>query len=280
MNRLDSATRARILAALCEGMAVRPITRMLGVGKNTVQRLIRDAGDACLRFHDAKVRGLKCRRVQADETWCFVGARAKHVRPERRGEWGDTWLWASVCSTSKIVPAWYLGARDSQAASAFLCDLASRIDGRWELNTDGYRPYINGIAAAMDKVGRQIDYAAVIKSFATPNGRWNDRENRYAQPEVTSIRKVAICGDPDTETASTSFAERMNLGVRQHNRKMARLTNAHAKKREMLNYTLAISYWYYNWVRPHETLGGKTPAMANDLTDHRLSLADLVALLP
>src|SRR5205085_10222336 len=40
MNRLDTEARARVVALLCEGMAVRPIVRATGIAKNTVQSLI------------------------------------------------------------------------------------------------------------------------------------------------------------------------------------------------------------------------------------------------
>ena len=98
MNRLDTDTRIRLVSLLCEGMGVRPIVRATGVAKNTLQKLIREMGAACLRFHDAKVHGLKCGRIEADELWAFVGARQKHVRPERASEWGDIWLWSVLCS--------------------------------------------------------------------------------------------------------------------------------------------------------------------------------------
>jgi hypothetical protein len=61
---------------------------------------------------------------------------------------------------------------------------------------------------------------------------------------------------------------------------MARLTNAHAKSREMLDANMAIAYCYYNWVRPHAALENRTPAMACGIADRRWTVADLVRLLP
>jgi hypothetical protein len=55
----------------------------------TVEKLLRDLGAACMEYHDAHVRDLKSQRIQCDEIWCFVGAKAKNVPEEKKGEWGD-----------------------------------------------------------------------------------------------------------------------------------------------------------------------------------------------
>lgn len=47
MNQLDDDTRVRVLACICEGMGIRPTSRVTGVAKNTIQRLLRDVGRAC-----------------------------------------------------------------------------------------------------------------------------------------------------------------------------------------------------------------------------------------
>ena len=79
MNKLSSADRAKILHLLCEGNSIRSITRLLNVGKNTVSRLMIDAGKACAAFHDEHVRELKSKRIQVDEVWSFIYAKEKNV---------------------------------------------------------------------------------------------------------------------------------------------------------------------------------------------------------
>jgi hypothetical protein len=46
MNKLDPATRARVLHLLCEGNSIRAVTRLTGVSKTTVMKLVADAGCA------------------------------------------------------------------------------------------------------------------------------------------------------------------------------------------------------------------------------------------
>ena len=45
-------------------------------------------------------------------------------------------------------------------------------------------------------------------------------------------------------------------------RRYTRLTNAFSKKAQNLAAAVSLHYMYYNFARPHKTLGGSTPAMA------------------
>lgn len=66
MNRLSVAKRVQILSLLCEGSSMRSIYRLTDASINTVSKLLVDAGRFCAGFHDAKVQGVKVRRVQVD----------------------------------------------------------------------------------------------------------------------------------------------------------------------------------------------------------------------
>jgi len=62
---------------------------MADVSLNTVTKLLVDLGIACERFHDEHVNNVRVRRLQCDEIWSFVGAKAKNVTPEKKAEgWG------------------------------------------------------------------------------------------------------------------------------------------------------------------------------------------------
>jgi DNA-binding CsgD family transcriptional regulator len=54
MNKLDTKTRAQILAMLCESASMRSVSRLTDTSINTVSKLLVDAGRFCAGFHDAK----------------------------------------------------------------------------------------------------------------------------------------------------------------------------------------------------------------------------------
>ncbi len=97
MKRLAMEQKTRVVAALAEGNSIRSTVRMTGVAKNTVIKLVLDLADACAAYHDANVRNLRVRRLQCDEIWQYVGAKAKNVRPEKKAiVWGDVWTWTAI----------------------------------------------------------------------------------------------------------------------------------------------------------------------------------------
>jgi hypothetical protein len=84
-NVLSTAKRVQIVSALVEGVGIRPTGRMCGVSKDTVMKLWVGMGEACARFMDEELRELPCKRLQVDEIWSFVYAKAKNARcPLRR----------------------------------------------------------------------------------------------------------------------------------------------------------------------------------------------------
>jgi hypothetical protein len=56
---------------------MRAITRMTGVSRNTINKLLCDLGRACFEYQDKAFRNLPCKRVQCDEIWSFIGAKEK-----------------------------------------------------------------------------------------------------------------------------------------------------------------------------------------------------------
>jgi hypothetical protein len=74
----------------------------------------------------------------------------------------------------------------------------------------------------------------------------------------------------------TSHIERFNLTIRMTLRQFTRLTNAHSKSLKHHTAMQALFVAWYNFARKHETLKGKTPAMANKLTDHVWTIRELI----
>ena len=273
MNRLSNDDRAKILHLLCEGMSIRAITRLTGASKNTVSKLLIDAGKACAAYHDANVRDVKSARVQVDEIWSFTYAKQKNVAAAKEAPEGagDTWTWTALDADSKLIVSYLVGGRDAEYAMWFMDDLASRLANRVQLTSDGHRAYLEAVEGAF---GCDVDYAQLVKLYGNTIGA----PGRYSPAECTGSKKIRREGNPDIAHVSTSYVERQNLTIRMHMRRFTRLTNAFSKKVENHAHAVALHMMYYNFVRIHKTLR-ITPAMAAGVADRLWEIADIAKLV-
>jgi len=273
MNKLSRDARAQILGMMVEGVSIRAISRMTGASKNTVVKLLEDAGEAFSDYQDRTMRNLTCKRLQVDEIWAFVYAKAKNVETAKAAPEGagDCWTWMAIDADTKLIPSFYIGARDADAAQAFIGDLAGRLANRVQLTSDGHKPYLEAVEQSF---GADIDYAVLIKHYGQPTGALG----RYSPGECTGVDLRRVEGRPDLAHVSTSYAERANLTLRMGSRRFTRLTNAFSKKVENHAHSVAIHTMHYNFVRIHQTLRC-SPAMAADVTDTLWELADMVKVL-
>lgn len=273
MNKLPLQTRVQILSMLCEGSSMRSISRVADVSINTVSKLLVDAGKFCADLHDREVRNVRANRVQADEIWSFVGAKAKNVPTMKQpvDGAGDVWTWTALDSDSKLIVSWLVGGRDSEYALAFMEDVRDRLANRVQLTTDGHRAYLNAVEEAF---GADIDYAMLVKQYGEPEGKKASQERRYSPAVCTGAVKTRIEGSPDPAHVSTSHVERANLTMRMANRRFTRLTNAFSKKFENHVHMVAIYTVWYNFIKMHKTLK-MTPAMAAGVAKTLWSMEDL-----
>ena len=272
MNKLPLEKRVQILTMLVEGSSLRSISRVAGVSINTVTKLLIDAGTACAAFHDEKVRNVTAKAIQCDEIWSFAYAKQKNVRfaksaPEGAG---DIWTWTAIDADSKLIVSWHVGDRSQHTGISFIGDLKARLANRVQLTTDGHKAYLTAVEA----VDFDADYAMLNKIFATDYAG----PGRYSPPKCIGAIKNPIMGNPDPALVNTSFAERQNLTMRMAMRRFTRLTNAFSKKFENHCHSLALYFLWYNWIRPHKTLG-VTPAMAAGLIQTPLKFTDLLTAM-
>lgn len=272
MNRLNIEQQKRVVAALVEGNGLRATARLTGIARMTVEKILRDLGAACHKLHDETVRNLTCKRIECDEIWSFVYAKAKNVPEDLRDTfgYGDVWTWTAIDADSKLIVSWHVGTRDAVAATMFMEDVAARIRNRVQITTDGHRAYLSAVESAF---GDNADYAMLVKIYGAAQ-----EETRYSPAQCIGIDMKKISGNPNMDLVSTSYVERQNLTMRMHMRRFTRLTNGHSKKLENHMHAIAIHFAYYNFVKVHMSLRS-TPAMEAGITNRLWEIEDLLALI-
>jgi IS1 family transposase len=272
MNRVPLTRRVQVINCLVEGNSIRSTERLTGTHRDTICRLLVEVGNGCAKLMDEQMRELRCRRIEVDEIWAYVGKKQRHmtVRDDPR-RLGDQYTFVALDPQSKLVPAYRIGERDLPTATAFLADLSDRLANRVQLSSDALAAYVDATERAF---GADVDYGQIVKFYeAEPVGR-----GRYSPPHVVGAERSVIVGNPDQAHISTSLIERQNLTMRMSMRKFTRLTNAFSKKIENLRAAVSLHFAHYNFVRVHRSLR-VTPAMEAGVSDRLWSLNDLVELV-
>jgi len=277
MNKLSINRQAQIIKVLCEGNSIRSTARITDSSINTVVKLLREVGAACLDYQDKVMHNLTSKKLQCDEIWSFVYAKEKNIPESHNGEfgYGDVWTFTAIDADTKLIPSWFVGHRDVDCTKDFISDLKARLANRVQLTTDGHKMYLEAVEHAF---GSEIDYAMLVKLY----GQDIEGEKRYSPAKCIGADKHVIQGNPDKDLISTSYVERQNLTMRMSMRRFTRLTNAFSKKLENHVLALALYFMHYNFVRPHKTLANpypRTPAMAAGLTNHIWTFEEIVNLI-
>lgn len=277
MNKLNLDRKAQVIKVLCEGNSIRSTARITDTAINTVVKLLKEVGAACLEYQDKVMHNLPCKHIQCDEIWSFVYSKDKNVPAQHSGEfgYGDVWTWTAIDADTKLVPCWLVGSRDADYAHEFMNDLRERVANRVQLTTDGHSVYLNAVE---DAFGADVDYTQLVKLYGQPEFV---KDTRYSPAQCIATKPQRIQGHPDPKHISTSFVERQNLTMRMSMRRFTRLTNAFSKKLENHVYALALYFMHYNFARPHKTLAypyPRTPAMAAGVSDHIWEIEEIVNL--
>lgn len=270
---LKTEQKIAVTAALAEGNSIRSIERMTGIHRDTIMRLGVRIGQGCARLLDEKMRGLDCKRLELDEIWGFIGKKMRHVKEDDDPTFGDVWTYCAIDADTKLVPSFHVSStRDHENTNAFLRDLASRLNNRVQISTDAMGAYEEAIEFAF---GSQVDYAQIVKSYASEDRKYDNPERKYSPTRITASKKNWIQGSPDPNLVSTSYVERLNASTRLHVRRLSRLTLAFSKKFENFEAAVALNFASHNFVKTHRSLK-MTPAMAAGVERDFWSYGDLV----
>lgn len=269
-NILKREKQESVIRCLADGCSIRATERIVGVHRDTIMRFMVRVGEGCQRLMDEEMRDLSCGHIQVDELWSFVQKKERMLAEgDDRSKVGEFYVFVALDSETKLVPSFLVGKRDGATATAFMKDLAGRLENRIQLSADAFAPYVE---AAWWAFGGKVDFGQVVKSYeAEPIG-----PGRYAPPRVSTVERRSVLGDHDkTAYFSTSYIERQNLTMRTHMKRLTRLSLCFSKKLENLKAATALHFAHYNLVRMHKTLK-TTPAVAAGVTFQPWTVADLI----
>src|SRR5260370_2643389 len=261
MYTLTIPKKVAVISALLEGNSIRSIERMTGIHRDTIMRLLVSSGNHCAELLHVTMRDLRCRYIQCDEIWTYVGKKERQISQDDSPDLGNQWVFVAIDAETKLVPSFTVGKRTRETTYRFLTDLKSRLtEERFQLTTDGFHFDTRGVE---DVFGGTCDLAQLIKLFG--DFGQHDSAARYSPGHITEVISKVRDGRPDPEHISTSHVERQNLTMRMAMRRFTRLTNAFSKKLENLKAAIALHFAYYNLCRVHRSLR-VTPSMAAGIT--------------
>ncbi|MYM54938.1 hypothetical protein GR167_06460 [Rhodobacteraceae bacterium GS-10] len=132
-------------------------------------KLASDVGEMAIR-HISRTRRLRVRQIQADELWSFVKVKQKNVARQKVQEVGagTVWTYLAICSDTKFIVGYRLGARKLADARAFYQSIRDKLEvdengqltQRLEILTDGLMAYDE---AGEIVFGDEADRAMLIK---------------------------------------------------------------------------------------------------------------------
>lgn len=275
--RTKPETITLIVQLLAEGMSVRGTARIAKVHRDTVLRVLKHAGTRAQRLLEKKLVDVPVKDIQADEIHTTVFKKSiPGTDPELdTNPWGDFYIFLALERNTKLLMMPTIGKRSTTYTEWFANDLNKSTTGRFQITTDGFRPYKNEIKKAL---GNRVDFAQYYKEY---NMLQALKKNRIPNPnhKDSTNHHVVRCGSPTLKNINTSHVERVNLSLRTFNKRFNRRTICYSKAEEYLAYSVYLFVAHYNFVRPHSTLGRKTtPAMAQKLADKPWTLTELLAV--
>jgi IS1 family transposase len=270
VNNLPREKQIEIIAALCEGVGQRAVTRLTGTDRKTVARLALRVGMGCMELHDRIMVGVRTERLELDEAWSFVGKKQKNVLRHEINAKGDQYVFIGMAGTQKAIISWGVGKRNTESTMDFLHDLRSRVIGQPEISTDGFHPYR---LAIRDAFGDSASHGVIVKTYSVTH-LVKEAQGRYSPAAVVAVERQVVSGDPD-QYVSTSYVERQNLSLRMGQRRFTRLTNGFSKKLDNHVAAVALYVAHYNLCRVHEALK-TTPAKALGVVDRAWTIGALI----
>ncbi len=303
-THLSEEVFATVATSLAEGVGVCSTSRIQGVDKKTVLRVLAKAAEHAEKVVGSLLTDLDVEECQLDEMWSFVGKKEKNLQPleKLQGELGDAWIWVAFDATNKIVLASVVGKRTLPHAVALLEEV-NRVTARMPtlFSSDQLDQYANALLQVYGQIicpPRKPGPGRPPKPrLVAPNGLlYVQVVKQYRKNRIVKVTRRVVYGDPDaveralrassvSRAINTSHIERNNATIRHMNARCNRKTYRFSKCKDNHIRQLHLSLAYYHLCCPHRTLTRRhgrptTPFMAGGLTDHVWTMGELLGCRP
>jgi len=217
-------------------------------------------------------------------------------------EYGRHWIWSSLDPESKLIINCFVGQRTLEDCRCFIEELVSRIRTKPLFTSDELPHYQTALVEHFSHLEQQPKTGKrgrpkKPKLVIDPELKYATVHKTRDNGKVVKVERNIVFGDPKlieqtigaskvSNGINTSFVERSNLTLRNHNRKLTRKTLCFAKQKQALEAQTNIVITYYNFSLPHRGLTlrasiGKrikrTPAMAAKLIDRIWPMGEILA---
>ena len=261
----------QVVELLVEGMSIRGAARIARCHRDTVLRILKHAGQRSYDLLNRKLVDIPVKHVEGDEIWTFVQKKSEpDTDPETdTAPTGDFYVFLGIESDTKLLLLPTIGKRTENKTWNFAQNIKQSTSGRFQITTDGFRPYKNAI---VNTLGDRVDFAQFYK----------EHNMRKANPNFDATLKdsehpfVVRCGTPNERRITTAHVERVNLTLRTHNKRFNRKTICFSKDEEYLAYSVYLFTAHHNFCRTHLT-HGETPAVKSGIAESKWSINDLIA---
>jgi IS1 family transposase len=220
---------------------------------------------------EANFQNLTVGHIEIDEVFAFVKTLQANTEKDDP-EHGDQYAYFATDLQRKLILHLHVGKRDTYTSREFLEGLKPKLDGRFQLTSEGFNGYWSPHGGVGPVFGSAVDYATEIKKYSL----LYPGQIRRCNPVVcTSVKRQRRLENPDLDIATTNHAERTNLSFRLFNRRFTRKTLGCSKTLENHKFAVALMVAHFNFCRVHSTQK-LTPAQAHGLTDHKWTVEELL----
>lgn len=297
VNVLSKDKQMMALHHLVEGNTLRSTSRLLGVHRDTIGRLLERFGDGCQTLLDERINNLKLRHIQIDETWTFCVKKQSRLTVDEKltcHDQGDQYLWVALDQDTKLIVSHVVGKRSGDNARKLIRDLHSRLlkntkphdSDAHAFNTGGYQT-ICQISTDM-----YVVYPEAIDQFFGPYVKYGQIRKEYKNATMTYVpsemvgterRPISNIRDNEARTICTSHIERWNLTNRVLMKRFTRLGLGFSKSLDRLKAACSVFIAYYDfcWRTRYPDQSGRagrlrpTAAMMAGVTDRLWKFEDL-----